>query len=132
MPNSMPGQPRLVTVICTLVFLFVMLGGSVAQTAKSSGPPVYLDPAQPVNVRVDDLVSRMTLEEKASQLVNQSRAIPAAEGSRVRLVERGPAWSCPRRDRHRLPGTDWPGRHLRRAPDSPDGDRHRSGSPGQA
>ena len=36
----------------------------------------YLDPAQPVNVRVDDLISRMTLEEKASQLVNQSRAIP--------------------------------------------------------
>ena len=29
-----------------------------------------------VNVRVDDLISRMTLEEKASQLVNQSRAIP--------------------------------------------------------
>ena len=76
MPNSMPGQPRLVTVICTLVVLFIMVGGSVAQTAKSSGPPVYLDPAQPVNVRVDDLVSRMTLEEKASQLVNQSRAIP--------------------------------------------------------
>ena len=40
------------------------------------GSAVYLDPAQPVNVRVDDLVSRMTLEEKASQLVNQSRAIP--------------------------------------------------------
>jgi beta-glucosidase len=76
MPNSMSGQPRLVTVTCTLVVLVIMLGGSVAQTAKSSGPPVYLDPAQPVNVRVDDLVSRMTLEEKASQLVNQSRAIP--------------------------------------------------------
>ena len=44
--------------------------------SKSSGAAVYLDPAQPVNVRVDDLISRMTLEEKASQLVNQSRAIP--------------------------------------------------------
>lgn len=38
--------------------------------------PVYLDPSQPINVRVDDLVTRMTLEEKASQLVNQARAIP--------------------------------------------------------
>jgi beta-glucosidase len=36
----------------------------------------YLDPALPIDQRVDDLVSRMTLEEKASQLVNQARAIP--------------------------------------------------------
>src|SRR5689334_16652135 len=76
MPNLMPGQPRRFGAFLTLLILFIMLGGSVAQTAKSSGTPVYLDPAQPVNVRVDDLVSRMTLEEKASQLVNQSRAIP--------------------------------------------------------
>ncbi len=26
---------------------------------------VYLDPTQPINVRVDDLIKRMTLEEKA-------------------------------------------------------------------
>jgi beta-glucosidase len=36
----------------------------------------YLDPALPIDLRVDDLVSRLTLEEKASQLVNQARAIP--------------------------------------------------------
>src|SRR4051812_2718801 len=36
----------------------------------------YLDPNQPLEVRVDDLISRMTLEEKASQLVNQARGIP--------------------------------------------------------
>ena len=76
MPNLTPGQPRLVTIVCALVILLVMPGGSVAQNTQSSGPPVYLDPTQPVNVRVDDLVSRMTLAEKASQLVNQSRAIP--------------------------------------------------------
>ena len=76
MPKSIPGHPRLFTIMCTLAVLFVMLAGSAAQTANSPGPAVYLDPAQPVNVRVDDLVSRMTLEEKASQLVNQSRAIP--------------------------------------------------------
>jgi beta-glucosidase len=44
--------------------------------AQSAGTPAYLDPSQPINVRVDDLISRMTLEEKASQLVNQARAIP--------------------------------------------------------
>src|SRR5580700_6598820 len=41
----------------------------MAQTA------LYLDPAQPLDRRVNDLVSRMTLEEKISQLVNQSREI---------------------------------------------------------
>jgi len=50
---------------------------SAAQTAaQSTGGVVYLDPSQPINVRVDDLVGKMTLEEKASQLVNQARAIP--------------------------------------------------------
>ena len=37
--------------------------------------PLYKDPAVPLNKRVDDLVSRMTLEEKISQLMNDSVAI---------------------------------------------------------
>jgi beta-glucosidase len=59
------------------VALFVFPGASPlhAQNAASSNPP-YLNPALPVEQRVDDLISRMTLEEKASQLVNQARAIP--------------------------------------------------------
>ena len=36
----------------------------------------FQDPTLPIDRRVDDLVSRMTLEEKASQLVNRTRAIP--------------------------------------------------------
>jgi beta-glucosidase len=48
----------------------------VAQAAAPTDAPIYLDPSQPLNARVDDLVSRMTLEEKASQLVNEARAIP--------------------------------------------------------
>jgi beta-glucosidase len=35
-----------------------------------------MNPSLPVETRVNDLISRMTLEEKASQLVNQARAIP--------------------------------------------------------
>src|SRR5512146_375540 len=42
----------------------------------SSVKPAYLDPSLPVEKRVDDLVSRMTLEEKASQLVHRASAIP--------------------------------------------------------
>src|SRR5580765_4434405 len=48
----------------------------LAQGNATAPAAPYLDPALPIDQRVDDLVSRMTLEEKASQLVNQSRAIP--------------------------------------------------------
>jgi len=37
--------------------------------------PFYKDPQAPMDVRVDDLISRMTLEEKISQLTNDSVAI---------------------------------------------------------
>jgi len=45
-------------------------------SAQNANGALYLDPSQPVEARVNDLISRMTLEEKASQLVNQARAIP--------------------------------------------------------
>jgi len=44
--------------------------------AQQSNNPVYLNSSRSIEERVDDLVGRMTLEEKASQLVNQARAIP--------------------------------------------------------
>ena len=39
-------------------------------------PPAYLDPSQPAVARSRDLVSRMTLDEKASQLEDWAVAIP--------------------------------------------------------
>lgn len=39
-----------------------------AQTAKAERP-IYKDPSQPVAARVEDLLSRMTLEERVAQLV---------------------------------------------------------------
>jgi beta-glucosidase len=54
-------------------FLFFIIVRATAQTTSGA---LYSDPSQPINVRVDDLVKQMTLEEKASQLVNQARAIP--------------------------------------------------------
>ena len=56
-----------------LILAFLIFGRAAAQT---TGDAVYLDPSQPIDVRVDDLIKQMTLEEKASQLVNQARAIP--------------------------------------------------------
>ena len=62
--------------IRTLLVPCVVQGVSLAQSGSSPAVPVYLDPSLLVERRVGDLVSRMTLEEKASQLVNQARAIP--------------------------------------------------------
>jgi beta-glucosidase len=45
-------------------------------TAQDAANPAYLNPSLPAEQRAADLVHRMTLEEKASQLVNQARAIP--------------------------------------------------------
>ena len=60
-----------------IALIFVAVFRSVAQTTPPvATTPPYLNPLLPLNERVDDLVSRMTLEEKASQLVNQARAIP--------------------------------------------------------
>ena len=45
-------------------------------TGQDAEKPAYLDTSLPPEQRAADLVKRMTLEEKASQLVNQARAIP--------------------------------------------------------
>jgi beta-glucosidase len=52
----------------------VLLTSPVLLPAQAS--KVYLDPSQPIDKRVDDLVSRMTLEEKVSQLIDRAPAIP--------------------------------------------------------
>jgi beta-glucosidase len=44
--------------------------------AQDAPKPAYLDTNLPAEKRAADLVGRLTLPEKASQLVNQSRAIP--------------------------------------------------------
>src|SRR6195256_2985269 len=59
-----------------IVVPFVAVLSSVAQSPEPASSLPYLNPSLPTNERVDDLVARMTIEEKASQLVNQARAIP--------------------------------------------------------
>jgi beta-glucosidase len=62
--------------LLVLGVLLLSVFPAIAQSAPPAKEPLYLDPSQPIPTRVDDLISRMTLEEKASQLVNQARAIP--------------------------------------------------------
>lgn len=70
---------------CLIVVSFFLLfktsplsAQSASNTAASAATPrpPYLDPSLPVDQRVNDLVSRMTLEEKASQMQDVARAIP--------------------------------------------------------
>ena len=58
----------------SLLSLFALF--SCICAAQTGGKPLYLDPSQPTDQRVEDLIKRMTLEQKAQQLVNQARAIP--------------------------------------------------------
>src|SRR5438132_7377529 len=65
-------------------FLSLLFGAStlMAQTAenpsaaKEPARAAYLDPSLPLVQRVNDLVSRMTLEEKVSQMQDVAPAIP--------------------------------------------------------
>ncbi|HVU34623.1 MAG TPA: glycoside hydrolase family 3 C-terminal domain-containing protein [Opitutaceae bacterium] len=61
--------PKLTFVTVGLVLL--------AATALAAGsPPPYLDPSQPIETRVHDLVSRMTLDEKAAEMMNTTPGVP--------------------------------------------------------
>ncbi len=55
----------------TRLFACVLVGATLA----FSQSPIYKDTGAPTEKRIDDLVSRMSLEEKVSQLMNDSAAI---------------------------------------------------------
>jgi beta-glucosidase len=57
------------------LFLICAVTGWPFVRSQNSVPP-YKNPALPFATRVDDLVSRMTLEEKVSQMMNAAPAIP--------------------------------------------------------
>lgn len=50
------------------LLLLLNVFAAVAQAQTKRDELVYLDPAQPVETRVDDLLGRMTLEEKIAQM----------------------------------------------------------------
>src|SRR5215470_10274745 len=63
--NQRRFQDWLTKVAHVLALISVLI--LVALTPQSSSP-IYLDPQQPIERRVDDLMSRMTLKEKVGQL----------------------------------------------------------------
>jgi len=58
------------------LFSLTLLAGSAAAPAQPAARPVYLDPSQPTDKRVADLIGRLTLEEKAAQLNHLNNGIP--------------------------------------------------------
>lgn len=52
--------------------------GSPVIWAADAAPPLYLDPAQPVEARVEDLLSRLTLDEKLALVHADSKFTTAA------------------------------------------------------
>ena len=58
-----------------LCFTIIAMPVATRQQQPDTNLP-YLNPALPLERRVDDLVSRMTLEEKVSQMMNVAPAIP--------------------------------------------------------
>ena len=69
-------HPRIVLLAALIVIIAFVAPTSFAQ--DTSNFP-YMNPKLSPEERAADLVHRMTLEEKASQLVNQARAIPRLE-----------------------------------------------------
>ena len=55
--------------------LAVFVLTAVSSLAQST-PPAYLDPSLPAATRAHDLVSRMTLDEKSTQLEDWATSIP--------------------------------------------------------
>ena len=64
--HSLPQPPA--------VLAALLLAGASLFAAESG--PLYLDPAQPQAARIQDLLSRMTLEEKASMMENTTPGVP--------------------------------------------------------
>ena len=67
---------RVTTFLAACAGMLFCAGAVPRAIAQETSNPPYLNPKLPAEVRAKDLVGRMTLEEKASQLVNQARAIP--------------------------------------------------------
>src|SRR5579862_1007280 len=66
--------------VCIVISSLLLIGGAScvaqAQSQASEPRPAYLDTSASIEKRVDDIVSRMTLEEKSLQMQNSAPAIP--------------------------------------------------------
>jgi beta-glucosidase len=69
---------KLLNTVLLRLLLAISMGliGAYSRSLYAQSKLPYLDPSLPTQERVDDLISRMTLDEKVSQMMNDSPAIP--------------------------------------------------------
>jgi beta-glucosidase len=75
MDDVRPATPRRIELVLALLALVLAAAWNDRDAARAERW-VFQDASRPVAERVADLVSRMTLEEKVSQLMNSAAAIP--------------------------------------------------------
>ena len=73
--------------LLALLMAVGLIPSGKAQTKPANSSLPYLDTSLPLEKRVDDLVSRMTLEEKVRQMQHVGAGHPPAGRSFLRLVE---------------------------------------------
>ncbi len=71
----------------TPLLSFLLLSQFAGKSSAADTNPPYLDPNQPIETRVEDLLSRMTLEEKVSQ-VHADSSFSTAAVPRLGMPER--------------------------------------------
>lgn len=74
-------KPVPALIFLLLVLLTMMCQESAKNPAANGNPPdpIYTDPTYPVEERVNDLLSRMTLEEKIGQMTQAGRQALGSE-----------------------------------------------------
>ena len=70
-----PKHSRRAAVCVALLCLSILLAAPLSGSGGQEGLAPYKDPTLPVERRVDDLVARMTLEEKVSQMMNAAAPV---------------------------------------------------------
>ena len=83
---------RVLTGIAILTGVFICGSAPSPANAQESANLPYMNPNLPAQERAIDLVHRMTLAEKASQLVNQALADSTSQDPGLQLLERGAPW----------------------------------------
>ncbi len=101
------------------------MGQGVRAQSEARQAEVYRDPSAPLAKRVDDLVSRMTLEEKVRQMQHTAPCHSPARCSLLRLVERSVARHRALGICHGVSAGHRNGGHLGRASGAPGGRSHR-------
>ncbi|GAC1418078.1 MAG: glycoside hydrolase family 3 C-terminal domain-containing protein [Acidobacteriaceae bacterium] len=60
----------------TILLPFALIALGCVTALAETAAPAYLDPAKPIEARIQDLIGRLTLEEKAAQLNHLNHGIP--------------------------------------------------------